>query len=188
VRVVGGELGGRVLQAPPGRTTRPTSDLVRGALFDALVARCGGLSGRRALDLFAGSGALGIEALSRGCAQVWFVERARAALAVLRANLASLQLQARTAVLSEDVWRALAGSVLPGQRFDLLLADPPYAEGCIRLVAAAGEAAWLSPEALCAFEHAAREELPARSGTLRRVWYRAYGGSAVSVYAPDRAT
>ncbi len=191
MRVVGGELGGRPLRAPAGHGTRPTSDLVRGALFDALTSRLqgeGGLAGRAALDLFAGSGALGIEALSRGCSAAWFVEVDREALAVLRANLDALGVAGRARVLPHRVERVTAGRELDGVRFDLVLADPPYASGAgpvLRMLA--NSPPWLLPGALCALEHAAREELPPVSGTLHRMWQRAYGGTALSVYAAEGA-
>jgi 16S rRNA (guanine966-N2)-methyltransferase len=120
MRVVAGELRGRVIEAPPGRDTRPTTDKVREAMFNAL----GSLDLVRdavVADLYAGSGALGIEALSRGAAEVVFVERDRSALRVLRDNLAQLGLDPRSRVMQGDAL-ALAGRVTA----DLVLADPPY--------------------------------------------------------------
>lgn len=120
MRIVAGELRGRLIEAPPGRDTRPTTDKVREAVFNAL----GSLDVVRdavVADLYAGSGALGIEALSRGAAEVVFVERDRAALRVLRANLENLGLADRARVQHGDVL-ALAGRVSA----DLVLADPPY--------------------------------------------------------------
>jgi 16S rRNA (guanine966-N2)-methyltransferase len=117
VRVVAGELGGRRLAAPPGGGTRPTADRVREALFSML----GDVSGLRVLDLFAGSGALGIEALSRGAAAAVFVERNRKAAAVARQNLESLGLQAP--VLEGDALTVLAHA---GDPYDLVFVDPPY--------------------------------------------------------------
>jgi 16S rRNA (guanine966-N2)-methyltransferase len=120
VRVIAGELGGRRLAAPPGTATRPTSDRVREATFGALTS-LGVLDGAVVLDGFAGSGALGIEALSRGAATCTFVERDRAALATLRTNLRSLGLGPdRATVVPGDV-AAVTG------RWDLALLDPPYA-------------------------------------------------------------
>jgi 16S rRNA (guanine966-N2)-methyltransferase len=120
MRVVAGELRGRVIEAPPGRDTRPTTDKVREAVFNAL----GSLDLVRdavVVDLYAGSGALGIEALSRGAAEVVFVERDRAALRVLRDNLSKLGLHDRARVQQGDAL-ALAGRV----GADIVLADPPY--------------------------------------------------------------
>jgi 16S rRNA (guanine966-N2)-methyltransferase len=117
VRVVAGEFGGRRLAAPPARGTRPTADRVREALFSML----GDVSGLRVLDLFAGSGALGIEALSRGAASATFVESDPRAATVIRENLAALGADGE--VIGQD-----AVVFLAAQRgtFDLVLADPPY--------------------------------------------------------------
>ncbi|HEV2724129.1 MAG TPA: 16S rRNA (guanine(966)-N(2))-methyltransferase RsmD [Thermoleophilaceae bacterium] len=119
MRVVAGRLGGRRLSAPPGRTTRPTADRVREALFSIL----GDITGLRVLDLFAGSGALGIEALSRGASEAVFVDSSHRAVATVRANLRDLALEA--AVHQRD---ALAFLRRPGEgpRFHLVFLDPPY--------------------------------------------------------------
>jgi len=119
MRVIAGELGGRRLRSPRGEGTRPTSERVREALFSML----GDLGGLLVLDLFAGSGALGIEALSRGAASATFVERAPPALVALRANLAALGLAERSRVLDGDALSALRA---PGN-YDLVFVDPPYA-------------------------------------------------------------
>jgi 16S rRNA (guanine(966)-N(2))-methyltransferase RsmD len=121
MRVVAGRWGGRRLQAPPGDATRPTSDRVREALFSVLGPR---LQGARVLDLFAGSGALGIEALSRGAAEATFVDSAPAAQKALRANLAALGADAETR--RQDAGRFLAGASEAGRQYDLVFLDPPY--------------------------------------------------------------
>jgi 16S rRNA (guanine966-N2)-methyltransferase len=123
VRVVAGRLGGRRLQAPPGRGTRPTSDRVREALFSTL----GPIPGARVLDLFAGSGALAIEALSRGAASALLVERDPRAVAVIRANLDALGLAAPEAVVHAGPARsALRNASQRGDTYDLVFLDPPY--------------------------------------------------------------
>jgi 16S rRNA (guanine966-N2)-methyltransferase len=122
MRVVAGMARGRRLQAPPGTDTRPTSDRAREAIFNALHS-LGALVDARVVDLFAGSGALGIEALSRGAASCTFVERDRVAADVVEANLAHCGLDGGT-VVRADVMRWLEGARGP---FDLVLADPPYA-------------------------------------------------------------
>jgi 16S rRNA (guanine966-N2)-methyltransferase len=123
VRVVAGRFGGRRLQAPPGRDTRPTSDRVREALF----AMLGPLEGERVLDLFAGSGALGIEALSRGAAAATLVERDARAIAVIRANLQALELAGDEArVVHAPAHAALRDASARGDAYDLVLLDPPY--------------------------------------------------------------
>jgi 16S rRNA (guanine966-N2)-methyltransferase len=125
MRVIAGELGGRRLQAPRGRATRPTSDRVREALF----AMLGELGGACVLDLFAGSGALGIEALSRGAAQAVFVERERAALRALGANLQGLGLTPpRAQLLRSDALAALEAARRREETYDLIFIDPPYSQ------------------------------------------------------------
>src|SRR5580692_6775643 len=141
MRVIAGRLGGRRLTAPRGMATRPTSDRVREALFSAL----GPLGGAAVLDLYAGTGALGIEALSRGAARATFVESARPALAALRDNLAALGLEGAARVLAMPVERAVTRL---GGAFDLVLADPPYAETAHvpRVIEALAKAGALAPD------------------------------------------
>ena len=123
MRVIAGSLGGRRLQAPKGRATRPTSDRVREALFSML----GPLDDARVLDLFAGSGALGIEALSRGASHVVFVDSERAALDALRSNLTALEIAGDVAeVRATDARQALREARARGEAYDLVLLDPPY--------------------------------------------------------------
>jgi 16S rRNA (guanine966-N2)-methyltransferase len=126
VRVIAGRLGGRRLQAPKGRaTTRPTSDRVKEATFSML----GDLHGAVALDLFAGTGALGIEALSRGAERVVFVERDRAPAGAIRANLTSLELAGPEAELRVgDALAALRAAREAGETYDLVFVDPPYGQ------------------------------------------------------------
>jgi 16S rRNA (guanine966-N2)-methyltransferase len=123
MRVIAGRYGGRRLTAPKGRTTRPTSDRVREALF----AMLGEIEGARVLDLFAGTGALGIEALSRGAREVVFVERDRAAIGALQSNLAALGLSGEQAQLRrEHAGEALKWARKRKETYDLILIDPPY--------------------------------------------------------------
>jgi 16S rRNA (guanine966-N2)-methyltransferase len=123
MRVIGGTVGGRTIAAPPGRDVRPTSDRVREAMFSSLA---GVTPGATVLDLFAGSGALGIEALSRGAARAVFVERDRRAVAVVRRNLEVLGLADRATVHAADATRFCQHP--SGGPFDLVFADPPYAQ------------------------------------------------------------
>jgi 16S rRNA (guanine966-N2)-methyltransferase len=120
MRIVAGTFGGRVLRAPKGSQTRPTSDRVREALFSILAA----VGGARVLDLFAGSGALGIEALSRGASEATFVDSSAAAVAAVRQNLAELGLRAE--VLRLPALRALACTPVADREYDLVFLDPPY--------------------------------------------------------------
>lgn len=120
MRIVAGRYGGRRIAAPRGRDTRPTADRVREALFSAL----GDVEGRAVLDLFAGSGALGIEALSRGAASAVFVDTAAPALAALRANLDGLGIDAE--VLRSDARAFARNAARDGRAYDLVFVDPPY--------------------------------------------------------------
>jgi 16S rRNA (guanine966-N2)-methyltransferase len=130
MRVIAGRLGGRRIAAPPGRDTRPTGERTREALFSSLDPR---LPGARVLDLYAGSGALGIEALSRGAASCVFVERDRWAAAVVSRNLADLDLGAESAVHRAPAERFCAAP--SGGPFDLVLCDPPYALALVDVLA-----------------------------------------------------
>lgn len=151
-RIVAGVAGGRRLAVPPGNRTRPTSDRVREALFSSLeVAFGGGLGGLRVLDLYAGSGALGLEALSRGAQHCLLVESDRRAVAVIRENIKSVGLPGAVVVAS-PVERVLATP--PDAPYDVVLADPPYAMVDAELsgVLVSLTAGWLAPDALVVVE------------------------------------
>jgi 16S rRNA (guanine966-N2)-methyltransferase len=178
VRIVAGSLGGRVLRAPHGAATRPTSEKVRQALFNILGPPPGDT---HALDLFAGSGALGLEALSRGAAHVTFVERARPALAALRKNVESLDVASRVTVVTTDVERFLAAPAA-GPPWRWVFLDPPYAAGVFEAALGALPRARLSPEADIIVEHAHRAPPPDRVGFLLRTELRRYGDTELSRY------
>ena len=151
MRVIAGEWRGRRLVAPPGQVTRPTADRTRETLFSMLVSQLGTFEGLRVADLFAGSGALGIEALSRGAGHAIFVENEREALATIAANVASLTATERAQIVGGSALR-LPHIAVP---VDLLLADPPYAPGSGNAVVIAVLASnWLAPGALVAIETA----------------------------------
>jgi len=140
VRIIAGQWRGRKLAAPQGVDTRPTADRVRETLFSMLTSRIGSFDGLRVADLFAGSGALGFEALSRGAACATFVESDRRALDAIRASAAAFGATDRTNILSGS-----ALSLPPSSPFDVLFADPPYAAGSgSAAVAAARQAGWLA--------------------------------------------
>ena len=172
IRVVGGDLGGRRLETPSGRGTRPTADRVREAWFSAIGER---LAGAHIVDLFAGSGALGIEALSRGAESAVFVENDRHALSALRGNIENLGLGGRATIIRGDVYRVIADPELRGKPFDLAFADPPYGMGAASKLVEV----WLeTPFAgmLCV-EHS-RAELAG----LQPDWTRAYGDTELSFF------
>src|SRR5881227_887536 len=141
MRIIAGKWRGRPLDAPPGRATRPTADRVRETLFSMLASRLGSFDDLRVADLFAGSGALGLEALSRGAESATFVENDSKAAAIIKRNADRLGAAERTRVLGSS---ALA---LPrSERFHLILADPPYAAGSgTAAVQAVAGAEWLAP-------------------------------------------
>jgi len=183
VRVIAGRLGGRPLRAPKGSATRPTSDRVRESLFQVL----GDLSGARVLDCYAGTGALGIEAASRGAAHVTFVEAHRAALAALRANLAALELEDATTVIPAKLERS-AAQVARAAPFDLLLVDPPWAEMDRAMVELTRllDAVSLTSGARVVVEHPARSALQLPPDwCLVETDHRTWGDTAVSIFRPE---
>jgi 16S rRNA (guanine966-N2)-methyltransferase len=149
MRVIAGEWRARKLVAPTGETTRPTADRTRETLFSMLVSRLGTFEGLAVADLFAGSGALGIEALSRGAASCIFVEQDPAAIRSLRSNISNLGAEARSDVRASSVM-ALGPAKAP---LDLILLDPPYRSGAgevaldkLQRLGWIGEATWISLE------------------------------------------
>jgi 16S rRNA (guanine966-N2)-methyltransferase len=179
VRVISGFLGGRRLKAPGGRDTRPTSDRVRESLFMALEP----LQGQRVVDLFAGSGALGIEALSRGACRADFVERDAVARRVLEENLESLGLVECSRVWALELPRGLERLRGELAQADLVLADPPYGGGPAReVLEALGRQGILQRGARLVLEHHAKDEVPESSGRLARARARRYGETMVSTY------
>jgi 16S rRNA (guanine966-N2)-methyltransferase len=124
MRIIAGELRGRKLRAPEGATTRPTGDRIRETLFSMLASRLGSFEGLRVADIYAGSGALGLEALSRGAAFACFIDSDPRAIAAIRTNVDRLGATAQTHILNRN-----AEALPPEQPFDLIFADPPYASG-----------------------------------------------------------
>lgn len=154
MRIIAGEWRGRPIEAPPGRTTRPTADRVRETLFSMLTSRLGSFDDLRVADLFAGSGALGFEALSRGAAFVLFVDDGAEARALLRGNVEALGAGGATKVYRRDATKL--GPVSPLEPFSLAFLDPPYGMGLAeQALAAARDGGWLSPGALAVVEEAA---------------------------------
>ena len=185
MRITGGRHRSRTLRAPRGSLTRPTSDRVREALFGILAAG-GAIEGARVLDLYAGTGALGLEALSRGAADATLVEASRAALGALRANVDALGLAARTRVVEADVERA-AERIAASGPFDIVFADPPWAlvdaGTAPRALAHIVSAGALAAGGRVVLEHSSRTSPPAVD-RLVRVDTRVYGDTALTFYKP----
>ena len=163
MRIVAGKFRGRVLKAPAGETTRPTTDRVREAVFSAIASIAGSdLGGGTALDAFAGSGALGLEALSRGCSHVVFAEQDRGALGTIRDNIATFGARDETSVVTGDVIVVAEHGGLPHQPYSLLLLDPPYRLDAARvasLVANLAENGQLEDGAVVVWEHGLRADI-----------------------------
>lgn len=179
MRIIAGRLKGRRLAAVRG-AIRPTADRVREAIFNILGPL---VPEAQVLDLFAGTGALGIEALSRGAGRAVFVENQVSALQVLRRNLAQCQLMEAGQILPQDAVRALAALAARGERFDLIFLDPPYSQGLaeaiVPLVARTG---LLAPEGILVVEHRRDEDLAETYPPLARRDQRRYGATLISFY------
>ena len=177
MRVIGGRYGGRRLAAPPGRLVRPTGDRVREALFSIL----GDVTGAEVLDLFAGSGALGIEALSRGADHAVFVERAPAACAVIEANLAALGVSGEDAELRRrDAFAAVRAAREARETYDLVFIDPPYRHAAAwKSELASGLAPLLTPGARVVTESDRRSPLALDFG---RTDERRYGDTVINIH------
>ncbi len=184
-RIIAGSAGGRRIEAPAGHATRPTSDRVREAMFSGLEAR-GAVAGARVLDLYCGSGALGLEAASRGAAGVVLVDSARAAADVARRNVTALGLSGISVVLS-SVAGYLTGRAPSAA--DLVLLDPPYelAEADLGEVLAALSRGWLAEDAVVVVERSTRGAEPRWPDGMIRTAVRRYGETTLWYARPGEA-
>jgi 16S rRNA (guanine(966)-N(2))-methyltransferase RsmD len=180
VRVIAGSAKGRRLQAPAGTETRPMMDRVKEALFSSLGER---VVDARVLDLYAGSGSLGIESLSRGARSATFVERGKPALTALRANLVAVGLEGRVVAADVDAFLGRAG-----ESFDLVFVDPPYRLS-LALVdkVLEGVAARLEVEGVMVVHRRAGEDAPAAPAGARLIDERRYGGTRLWIYQKDES-
>jgi 16S rRNA (guanine966-N2)-methyltransferase len=188
MRVIAGEFRSRLLQAPRGVATRPTSDRLREMLFNVLET--GGLGpgveGSRFVDLYAGSGAVGIEAISRGAEFVWFAEDARPAAAAIRANLSALKIAGGFALEDRGVGKLLQSLVAKERAAEIVFLDPPYEdaeeyESTLKFLAR-NHAAVLADGAVVVAEHARKQPLEARYSVLERRRVLEQGDAALSFY------
>jgi 16S rRNA (guanine966-N2)-methyltransferase len=166
MRIVGGRLGGRTLAAPKSQNIRPTSDRLRESLFNILAhGYDDAVSGARVLDLFAGTGALGLEAMSRGAAFALFIDDGAEARALIRQNAEALGLGGVTRIFRRDATRL--GAVHPNAPFGLVFLDPPYRKGLAeRALASLRDGGWLAPDALVIVEEAADAGFAAPDGFI----------------------
>jgi 16S rRNA (guanine(966)-N(2))-methyltransferase RsmD len=179
MRIIAGAFKGRRIAGPPIAGVRPTSDSLRETLFNVLGPS---LDGARVLDAFAGTGALGLEALSRGAAHATFVERDRAMLGVLASNIAACRVASSAAVVRGEFAAVAAGGRLTAAAFDLVLLDPPYDVGNLDdVLDAAGRL--VAPDGRLVLEHSRRRAAPDAAGALGRRRLLTAGDSALSFYA-----
>ncbi len=173
IRVIAGKFGGRTIAVPPGTKTHPMGERVRGSLFNIL----GDLTGQKVLDAFAGSGALGLEALSRGADTVMFIEREKVAQKVIVENITTLNLNEVAKVVKSSVsqWDETA----PREQFDLILADPPYHD--LQLSTVKRLTRHLKPNGLMVLSYPGRESVPTVNGVVV-VDNRSYGDAALAFY------
>ena len=188
MRVITGSARGRRLKGIPGLAVRPTADRVKAALFSALGSRYD-LSGMTLLDLYAGTGSVGIEALSRGAAAVVFVEQHRGARRVLQANLESCGFTARAEIVSLSVRRALCELSSQGPRFDGALVDPPYGRALLgETLEQLGRAGILRPGGWVMAERHVDDPIAEAYGEIRLTQSRRYGKTTLALFTVNDAT
>ncbi|MCX7017872.1 MAG: 16S rRNA (guanine(966)-N(2))-methyltransferase RsmD [bacterium] len=180
MRIIAGERKGHPLRAPRGSGTRPTLSRARESVFSILGAQ---VLGATAADLFAGAGSLGLEALSRGAHHCIFVERNRAALDTLHANIRKLGYESKTVVCANDVLRWLRQPGIPPYSLTLILADPPYQTGLAeKTMSALAHADLLQPDGMLVMQCAARETIPEECAPLGLYRTELYGETAVHFF------
>lgn len=186
MRIVAGLYRGRIIQPPSGNTTRPTIDRVREALFSSLYSLCGDLSQAIVLDAFAGSGALGLEALSRGAQRAYFYDKDAHALDALKKNIAALGVQSSSRVFSADVLKNPPKEAEVA--FDLVLLDPPYdtpVEEVISLLSVLRDAHMLADDATITYEHGTgafdRMLKEAEDNGFELITHKKYGKTQISI-------
>jgi 16S rRNA (guanine(966)-N(2))-methyltransferase RsmD len=189
MRVIAGTYRSRLLSAPHGMRTRPTSDRLRETLFNILAPR---LDGCRFVDLYAGTGAVGIEAISRGAEHVWFAENAAPALVSLRQNLATLKIKEGFTVEDRGVGAMLQRLSKLTKPVDLVYIDPPYEDedeysGTLNFFGSVRGHAILAPNALVVAEHSSKAKLTMRYGVLEQTRQLKQGDAALSFFAPQEA-
>ena len=183
MRIIGGTARGRRLKAPKGSAIRPTADRVREALFNILPRD---LSGQRVLDLFAGSGSLSLEALSRGAASALLVDDSAEAAGLIRRNLETLGFADRARIWSQPVGKALSRLTAEGAAYDAIFLDPPYDHGWVeKALMMISRGRVLQAGGIAVAEHSMRERIEERYGELTRRDRRRYGDTVLSFFGCD---
>ncbi len=177
IRLISGEFGGRLLDAPPGRRMHPMGERIRNALFNSIGSE---IQGARVLDAFAGTGAVGLEALSRGAEHVTFIERDKLLQKILAGNIERLGAQGRTKLIRTSVSNWLSSSEL--EQFDVILVDPPYHDPQFSTVEKL--LGLLKPSALMVLSHPGKGEVPTKTGVVV-VDNRSYGNADLTFYRRD---
>lgn len=180
--MIAGKVKGRRLKAPKGRALRPTADRVKEALFNILPKD---LSGQKVLDLFAGTGSLGFEALSRGASEALLIDAARWAKKAIHENLQTIGLGDRAKVWQAPALKSIRALSRRKETFDLIFLDPPYEKGLVESTLRAIAAAEIVRESgIVVAEHSVREQVEAGYGPLRLVDQRRYGATLLSFFGP----
>ena len=180
MRVIGGALRGKKLRPLRGMKIRPTTDFVRESIFNILADR---VEDAVVLDLFSGSGSLGIEALSRGGASAVFVDNSRQAIEASKHNISSCRLETQGKVIKRDILRGLGFLKATGSTFDLVFMDPPYEEGLVlKTFGLLAHCQCLSVHACVVAEHSHREQIPTKVERFQQIKERKYGNTLVSFY------
>jgi 16S rRNA (guanine(966)-N(2))-methyltransferase RsmD len=187
MRVIGGTARGRRLLAPRGLDTRPTSDKVKEALFSILVGMLGPLDGCSVLDIFAGTGSLGIEAMSRGADHAVFIDAGREAAAVIAKNLETTGFADRSRVFAQDFHAALTRLERDGRTFRLVFLDPPYRKGLLeKCLDRLGASTLLEEDSVIVAELSSRDALDPAFGSLLQCDRRVYGDTALTFFTMTR--
>jgi 16S rRNA (guanine(966)-N(2))-methyltransferase RsmD len=180
MHIIAGRLKGQRLVTPRGHRTRPTADQVRIALMDTLTPR---LSGARFLDLFAGAGGVGLEALSRGAARAVFVEQDAAAVTALRRNIGTLRVQGATRIIRADAGRALGLLAADGERFELIFLDPPYDAGLVvKTLTRLADGSLTTADTLVVAQHFTKQPPPDSVGALTAFRARRFGETTLTFF------
>lgn len=184
MRITGGQERGRLLSTPKGRGIRPTSDQVRAAIFNIIGQD---LNGLRVLDLFAGTGSLGLEALSRGAAEAIFVDKAMQSINLIKKNLSLCGFEESGVIFKRDLGNGIPKILFPADYlFDLVFIDPPYRKGLLpEIMKDLATCDILSSPALIVAEHYKKEEIAEKYGCLENSAIRKYGDTIISIYTKE---